>query len=607
MKLHHTMLSNWSLSPVAACLALASVLGLAMQDDASAKPATRAAKSLDPAAIDAMLDEAWTQHAMKGDASTDDAEWLRRASLALDGVIPTADETNKFLGDHAQFKRSKKIDELIARKEFGEHFGGEWALTLIGRGGRQQRFDRRGFTDWVEEQFNKNMPFNEFTKSVLTATGRSDDNPAVGYIERWEAEPKDLAGQTAKVFLGVQIQCARCHDHKDQQWKKDEFNNFAAYFGKTQLKRTNVDGMRIAELADLPEQKRNKTVGRFAKKQLEDRAKAAKNPEQAQKIMEKVELGFQEPHGLRPLESGPLAIVNAVADVSTKEGEGENQDTQVDMTRRERLAAWITAPGNPFYAREIVNSTFARIFGYGLINPVDDFRSDSTVAVPELLEALARDFESSGFDYKRLVGNLVKTKAFALASNGESREKEEAREAREKLFARYTTRPLSPEQLFDSIARATGIDELAEQAAKSEKPAVLPKKGKGKMMMGGEGEAKMFGNIRRQAIRRFITTFDDDESGEDLDFEGTIPQALLMMNGKFTTESISRGLTIQRAMARGNDKIDWLYLSALSRKPTSDEKAKATAYLQKHDGEKRENYEDILWALINSAEFSAIH
>lgn len=598
MKLHQ--LSNVRFLTI--FVAIAAPFAAAFQDNGGAAPT-----KLDAAAIDAMFDQAWTAAGLKAASPADDAEWLRRASLVLNGVTPTADEVSAFISDHSQGKRGKKVDEMIARAEFGEHWGDEWTRMLVGRGARMQRFDRNGFTEWVEEQFNKNVPFNEFTKNVLTASGRADDNPAVGYIEKWQAEPKDLAGQTAKVFLGVQIQCARCHDHKDQQWKQSEFNDFAAYFAMTNLRRAgDADGKPIFEVRDQPEPKRGKAVGKIAKKALEERAKKAKNPEAAQKMMEKAELTSATPTPLRPLAEGPLAMPNITEERNHSQDDtkaDDTKDTQVEMSRREQLAAWITKQGNPYYARSVVNSTFARMFGYGLINPTDDFRSDSTVAVPALLDALAKDFEQNGYDYKRLVATLAKTKAFSLASAGDAKEKEEARESHEKMFARYVMRPMSPEQMFDSITRATGIDEVAEERAKKLKNPGKAKKGQ----MTGEKIAEMYGKVRQGAIRKFVTTFEDDESSEDISFEGTIPQALLMMNSRMITDSMSRGMTVQRVMERGNDKIDWVYLSILSRKPTSDERAKSSAFLQKNGGEKKETIEDLAWALLNSAEFSTIH
>lgn len=584
--------------------ALLPLVFVAFQDPAippqERKPPSAA--RLDVASVDRLFEEGWVAQGLAAGKPADDAEWLRRASLVLNGAIPAADEVAAFLASRDANKRDRKIDELMARPQFGEHFGGEWLRLLIGRGGRERRFDRNAFAEWVEDQFNLGTPFDQFTRQVIAATGTSEQNPAVGYVERWQAEPKDLAGQTAKVFLGVQIQCARCHDHKDQPWKRLEFNEFAAYFANTRLKALGAKspGKPAFEVVEEPDRQLGRFAKRIAEKRLEDRAKNIKNPEQAQKMKEQFELRTVTPSPLRPLESGPLA---APADPRLYGGDDapEGSDTAVDSRRRERLAAWITAQGNPYYSRAVVNNTVQLLLGYGLVNPVQDFRTDSTVAIPALLDALAAEFERGGYDYKELVRLLAKSKAFGLSSAANPKEKTEIREVHEKAFARFVTRPMSPEQLFDSVQRATGIDEAAEARIKS-----LPRGKKNGGEAAGEKAAEMVGKLRDQALRRFITTFEDDEQGEDVDFEGTIPQALLMMNSKLVTQALQRGFTVSKLMAKEGDRLDALYLTFLGRKPSSEERTKASAYLAQA-GEKRESYEDLAWALLNSAEFSTIH
>ncbi|MFN0205280.1 MAG: DUF1549 domain-containing protein [Planctomycetota bacterium] len=582
---------------------------VAFQDGVAPAAVEKAPERLTVGAIDAMLQKAWADAGLKEATIADDSEWLRRATISLNGMIPTADEVSAFLKDHSQDKRSKKIDALIERNDFGEHLGGAWTLMLIGRQARGQRFDRPAFSKWVVESFNKNMPFNQFTKEVITATGKSEDSPAVGFIERWRennnVSPKDLAGQTAKTFLGLQIQCARCHDHKDQQWTQQEFNEFAAYFSNTTTKRVGmVDNRPIEEVVDGPELQTDKYLKKNAKKRAEELAKKAKDPEAAMRRIEQETLKRTTPSPLRPLTEGPLAVapaVNAYDGPEADRVDTENVDTKVQLTRRERLAEWMTRKGNPYYARSIVNTTFAELFGYGLINPIDDFRSDSTIAIPELLEALALEFENSNYDYKHLVSLLAKSKAFSLASAGNAKEKSDVRESHEKTFARFPMRPMSPEQLIDSVNRATGIDESAEKNAKALKGKARSKKAEKAIDQAMQG----YNNLRQQFVRKFVTTFDDDESAEGIDFEGTIPQALLMMNSKLIATAISRGYTLEKAKD-DKDPVGWIYLSILSRKPSSEERNKADAYISRNGG-KAETYEDLIWALLNSTEFSTIH
>lgn len=595
------------------CLLLAALclppLAAATQEGegaAATGPATRV--RLDAAALDGRFEAAWAAAGVKPAARADDAEWLRRATLVLTGTIPSAEEASAFLADRSGDKRSRKVDELLARPEFGDHFGGEWTRRLIGRGVQRNRFDRDAFEEWLEQQFRDNTPFNRIAREVLTASGTPEQNPAVGFVERWQAEPRDLAGQTSKAFLGVQIECARCHDHKDQQWKQSDFNEFAAHFALTTVRPATKrsEGARpVFEVVEENDRRLGAVARRAIQKRLEDRVKTAKNPEAAARLKERAELRAVDPAPLRSLAEGPLsAPLRAESNVAGPDGGDDAESPK----RRERLAAWMTSPGNPYFARSIVNTTFASVYGYGLVHPADDFRSDSSEAIPGMLDALAVEFEASGYDFKSLVKLLVLAKPFHLScASGAA----DAREREEKLFARFAARPLSPEQLFDAMARATGIDEAAEARMKALPNAARKPRGKvkpkdGEPQMSNEKTADLYGKLRQQALRRFITTFDDDEQGEGIDFEGTIPQALLMMNSKLVAQSISRGYTVTRALDKGSDRVDWIYLSVLGRKPTAEERAKVTAFTQR-SGEGRPACEDVVWVLLNSAEFATLH
>lgn len=593
-----TRLHMHSIASLALLLSIGTALAAAPQDSAEgARPGTAA--RLDPAAIDRYFAAAWKTAGVVPQESATDADWLRRASLALNGVIPSAEEMEHFLRDTSPDKRERKVDDLLARPEFAEHTGGEWTRFLIGRQTQRNRFDREAFESWVVEQFALNTPFHTFAEKLLTASGTQEQNPASGFFLRYESQPKEVAAPVSKVFLGVDIQCARCHDHKYEQWKQHEFNEFAAYFANTEQRRANdrSEPRPEFEVLERPDTKLAGYLKKNTAKRLEERAKNIKNPEVVERMKERADVTLATPTPLRPLESGIFAtpMPSSEAEVSFAK----------PATRRAALVQWMTAPGNPYFARAVTNRIAAMIFGYGITMPIDDFRSDSTLAIPGLLDALAVEFERSGYNYREMVGLLAKTKAFGLSSGEGVPQKPEQLDEEAKIFARYPARPMSPEQLFDSLTRATGIDEAAEKRAKTMKEVG---KRVGKKAMSGEAAAQMYGKLRDQALRRFISTFDDDEQGESIDFEGTIPQALMMMNSKIVSESMQRGLTLTRALekASGNDRIDALYLAALSRKPSTDERMKALAYIQKN-GDKRESFEDLLWALLNSAEFATVH
>ncbi len=583
--------------------ALVPAVWVAAQDDGAPARRDGTAARLDAAAVDRFFERAWTAAGVEPAETASDGEWIRRAYLTLNGVTPTADEVDAFLRNPSPDKRARVIDDLLARPEYARHFGGIWIRLMVGRRAQGQRFDRGVFEDWVEQQFAENRPFDTLVRDVIGASGSHEDNPAVGFVERWRTNQrgaegvKDLAGHTAKTFLGLQVQCARCHDHKYEQWKQEEFNDFAAYFGLTDVRRRG-DERTDTEVFDKPEREISSKVKERNKKRLEQRMKGKEN---AQAILEAADIAMATPRPLRPLEEGPLAspLEPTAGEVLAPQrftNDGE------ELTRRQQLAAWMTTPGNPYFARATANRIFSELFGYGLVNPIDDFVSDSVVLVPGLLDALALELERSAYDYRAMVKLLASTRAFSLSSSAGRVEPVESMKEREKVFARFPARPMTADQLFDSLVRATGLDEAAEKRAKNAKG--LGKKGAERAEKMAEGYSK----LREAMLRKFLSAFDDDEQAEAMDMEGTIPQALLMMNGRVVTDGIQKGFTLARVLEKGsgNDRLDWLYMAVLSRKPTTDERMKALSHFQKAKGE-REACEDILWVLLNSAEFSVVH
>src|SRR5262245_23196237 len=177
--------------------------------DAGATPAARprtarTAGPLDVAGVDAMFAASWAEKGIKPGGPASDAEWLRRASLSLNGVVPSALEATEFLKSADPDKRAKKVDEMLSRPDYAKHFGGEWTRLMIGRSGRAERIVGDKFENWVEDQFTSNVPFHKFVTDVITASGPLDENHATGYVSRWLQNngadgPKDLAGHTSKV------------------------------------------------------------------------------------------------------------------------------------------------------------------------------------------------------------------------------------------------------------------------------------------------------------------------------------------------------------------------------------------------------------------------
>jgi hypothetical protein len=531
--------------------------------------------------IDGFLESAWKKQGITPAAEVDDATFLRRVYLDLVGVVPDVATTRSFLADKNADRRASLVDRLTASDAFARHWTNYWDDVLMGE--RSRFVDRIAFRKWLHGEMRAGTPYDELVRELLTATGvnspggrrnkmmedwelRADDasaegvNGAVNFVLRGAQNPQDLAGATSRVFLGVQLQCAECHDHPTEKWKQSDFRSFTSAF-------MQVDGRRIGS-------------GRMM--------------------------------GVRPMEIGDAAEVNPrMRRRMRKTGYGKDEAKALDGTTlagdnpRQALAEWMTAPGNPWFSRAVVNRMWGHFLGRGFYEPIDDLRHDSEIAVPDAFDALADDFENNGYDLKRLMRVIVSTKAYQRAPHGTA-----------PTWSAFEMRPMNDVQLLDSLVAATKLGPVLEQVVGDRLPRV-----------------KM--NMRRQ----FRFTFDVDEDGSEDAFTGTMPQALMMMNGPLASAGSSalQGSTLGTAVRLdGGDRatLEYLYFAALSRPPSEQELTRWKAYVEDAEqqdvgggsrrgggpvgrvyrrmhlddtGPRDAAYEDVLWALLNSSEFFFIH
>ena len=537
---------------------------------------------LAPAAIDAMIRAAWAKEGITPAPEVDDARFLRRAYLDITGVIPSVDAVTAFLADSAKDKRSKLVASLLASPRYADHWTDLWDRVLLGRDVRGRLVDRDAFRGWLHNELAKNVGWDRLATDLLTATGesRSAETGAVNWFVKYRDTPQDLAGSASKIFLGVQIQCAQCHDHKTEKWKTDDFRRFAACFA-----RTRTDAVGDADM-------KQKT---FAVSDADNIAmRKRKEPE------------------IKAIVAAPPTALDGT-DLSSNEN------------RRQALAAWMTAPDNPWFARAAVNRLWAHFVGRGFVDPITDFRPGNPPAIPELLDALAKDFVSSGHDIQRLIRLICATEVYQRAATGAGRDK---------LWSRFRAEPLAPDELLDSLVVATRSDAVAERGKKN------------------------LDVIRERLDKQISFLFDVDEESDEADYDGSIPQALFLLNGGFVNSSAraipGSALAEVLALPGGDDeKIQSLYLRTLSRMPDASEiasakellatpaieveedepvadprvetkanvkgKAKGKATKVKGRGKgaavvsgraapgKTRAYEDLFWALLNSSEFALNH
>jgi len=327
----------------------------------------------------------------------DDDEFLRRIWLDLAGGIPSVAEARDYLGDEDPNKRQELIERLLASPATVNHLAETWRSAMLPTGTDPNQFgNSAGLHNWLRKQFSDNMRYDRIVSDLIAATGSQDDGPALFYTAL-ELEPKKVAAATARIFLGLQIECAECHDHPFDDWKQEEFWGYAAFFAR------------------LPQ---NNTMNMNAGLRLNDRSE------------------------------GEVMLPDSEEVVLPKYPGGRAADPDERGTRRQQLSIWMASRENPYLARAAVNRVWAMLFGRGLVNPVDDLGPHNPASHPELLEDLTNYFVETDYDLKNLLRVLCSTDAYARTSKIDASAKPPA-----ELFAAMAVKVQTAEQLYDSLSR----------------------------------------------------------------------------------------------------------------------------------------------------------
>jgi hypothetical protein len=362
--------------------------------------------------IDRHLAARWQAVGARPAPPADDAEFLRRAYLDLTGRIPTPRDVHDFLADRSPDKRRRLIDELLDSPRHARHFAAVWRALLLpeASASREARFFQAGFEAWLYQRLRARVGYDELVRELLTTPVAADGRPPqavfrqpdrpnpLAFFAVKEARPENLAATTTRLFLGIRIECAQCHNHPFARWTREQFWNQAAFFAGIERQGEGL----FAPLTEAVERREltPPNQARAIQAVFLDRSKPVWKP------------------GASP---------------------------------RVPLAEWVTAAENPYFARAAVNRLWGHFFGVGLVEPVDDFNNENAPSHPELLDDLARSFVAARFDLGYLTRALCLSQAYQRTSARTDASQDDPR-----LFARMGVKGLSAEQLFDSLALAVG-------------------------------------------------------------------------------------------------------------------------------------------------------
>ena len=512
-----------------------------------------------------------------------DEQFVRRVYLDVCGILPTPDETQKFVAATEPDKRARLVDQLLQRPEYADFWTKKWMDVLRASRDSIQLAGAQAYQKWLRDRIEADASFAEIAQALLTSKGKSySDAPANFYcvpptpkkITDAAYLQKDLTEATAQLFLGVRLQCVRCHDHPYEKWKHDDYLSFAAHF--TQVKRSRLG--------------KAGPGGRPERRQIE------------------IALDFKAPEVTN--ESGVAVAPRLPGEQPSKVPVSAEQD------RRELLAAWLTRKDNPFFAKAVVNRIWFHLHGRGIVEPVDDFRDSNPSANDELLEALAADFTANEFRLKPLIRTIVNSRTYQLSPVPTPGNRSDHR-----YFSHMYSRPLSAEVLLDAVCNVTGIPEVFEIANDytigiPEGSTTLPVGTRAVQLPVTDTETLIntMGKYVRYEPHPFLRTFGQPSRTQtcECDREQNFgrKQALELIIGQMTSNRLTdKDNRLSQLLANNRsttEMLNELFLCALSRVPSAAT-AKSLSQHVATSTDKRQAWEDILWTILNSQEFIYQH
>jgi len=482
----------------------------------------------------------------------EDAVFLRRAYLDTIGTLPTADEARDFLADTASDKRLRLIDSLLAGSEFVDYWAYQWSDLLLVSGQKLRPKALDAYYLWIRQSVAENKPWDQFVREIVTASGSTYDNGAANFYALHQ-DPEGVAETVAQAFMGLSINCAKCHNHPLEKWTNDQYYAFANLFSRVRAKgwggeARNGDGLRIVY---------SDTQGELIQPSR----------------------GTAQPPS--PLDGQPLAF-EATAD------------------RRLAVADWLTSKENPYFTRAIVNRVWANFFGVGLVEAIDDLRLTNPASNEELLNRAAQFVIEHKYDLKDLMRAILQSETYQRGS-----EPLPENQADERFYSRYYPRRLKAEVLLDAIAQVTQTPtDFKAATPDSRKPgAAIPNIKRAIRLRDSYVDSyflETFGKPER------LITCDCERSSEP-----SMTQVLHLYNGETVNKKLAaKGSAAERAASESDNAriVEEVYLAALSRLPSAAEGESLLRELSAaREENRRQTIEDLYWSVLTSREFLFNH
>ncbi|MCZ2340560.1 MAG: DUF1553 domain-containing protein [Bacteroidales bacterium] len=469
-----------------------------------------------------------------------DHAFLRRAYLDVIGRLPSVEEARAFLDNRDPQKRDKLIDALLARPEYADFWANKWADLIRPNPYRAGIKAVYNLDAWLRESFRENKPYDRFAYELITATGSTfRDGPTVMHRDR--REPEEITTMVSQLFLGVRLDCAKCHHHPFEIWSQDDFYSFAAFFDRVGHRGQGISAP-ISGGEEIIFLSQNRLRG-----------------------------GVKHPVSGKTMEPKPLL--------------GQEQSVTIDQDPRRVLAEWMIAPNNPFFAKVMANRVWADLMGRGIVDPVDDLRATNPPSNGPLLDALAADFQKNKYDIKKLIRAICTSHVYGLSSIPNDRNLNDGRN-----YSRHYRQRLRAEIMLDAVSDVTGVPEPF---------AAMPPSSRSMELWTVRSQSVFLDSFGRPDPNQ------DPPCERTTDTTVVQALHLMnspRLHGK-VIDNAGRAAKLAESKKSNAEIVEELYLAAYSRRPKPDETAVCLRWFDRPNTTRRQAIEDLLWAFVNTPEF----